>query len=514
MRCRLLVRALLVFGILPCANATAQHLIEKWRGELTFDEFGESVAMLGDIDADGICDVAVGSWHPIPTEEGAVYVYSGASRTLIRRIDGAQAYELLGYSLAALNDIDGDGVPDLAIGAPWWFEPGGWDGGRVCVYSGATGSLVWYQPAQGPQCAFGGSIANVGDIDGDSVDDFVAGAPNFDTLAHIYAGAAYVFSGKTGAILYTWIGDEDSLSLGVSTSFVGDADADGLPDILVGASALADKGRGAAFLYSGTTGALLQEWRGTIDQAQFGGALAPMGDLNGDGCADLAIGCVGVSTDVWIYSGKDGSLIDTIHSGGKVQDAFGRTLSNAGDLDGDGFPELLVGAPQDSSLFNLGGSVYVFNGRTRRQLYKFEAEGANGLFGNAVAGGQDIDGDSIPDFLVGNYAAPKGRAYLFAGNDLFLQADPPDPAPLTTLTLSTRAGVTGSLALMTLEELDGVPMFQFLQLTTLDTNGEWILSAKVPSGLTGHQVALRTYAQKDPTRGGVISTELAYVNFQ
>jgi hypothetical protein len=239
-----------------------------------------------------------------------------------------------------------------------------------------------------------------------------------------------------------------------------------------------------------------------------------MGDLNGDGCADLAVGSWGASTDVFLYSGKDGTLIDTIHSGGIPQDGFGRSLANAGDLDVDGSPELLVGAPQDSSLFNLGGSVYVFNGRTRRQLYKFEAEGANGYFGGAVAGGQDIDGDSIPDILAGNPAAPKGRTYLFAGNDLFLQADPPDPAPLTTLTLSTRAGVAGSLALMTLEELDGVPMFLFLQLTTLDSNGEWILSAKVPSGLTGHEVGLRTYAQKDPTKGGVLSTELAYVSFQ
>jgi len=146
--------------------------------------------MLGDVDGDGVCDFAVGSWHPTPTFEGAVYVYSGASGTLIRRIDGAQAYEKLGWAVAPLNDVDGDGIPDLAIAAPFWVEPGGWDGGRVCVYSGATGSLVWYQPSPGPQCALGASIADCGDIDGDGADDFVAGASNFDTLAHIYAGAA------------------------------------------------------------------------------------------------------------------------------------------------------------------------------------------------------------------------------------------------------------------------------------------------------------------------------------
>jgi FG-GAP repeat protein/VCBS repeat protein len=498
------------------APLRGQHLIGKFTGELTGDLFGKSVAMLGDVDGDGVCDFAVGSWHPTPTFEGGVYVYSGASRTLIRRIDGLQSYEKMGYSLAALGDVDGDGVPDLAIGAPWWFEPGGWDGGRVCVYSGATGSLVWYQPSQGSQCMLGYSIANVGDVDGDGVDDFAAGAPNLDTGAHIYAGAAYVFSGKTGSILYTWIGDEDLLGLGATVGFVGDADGDGTSDVAVtaGLGGMSGKNRGRVYLYSGKDGTLLQSWTGTIDSASFGRGLAPMGDLNGDGCADLAIGSWGASTDVFLYSGKDGVLIDTIHSGGVPQDAFGQALANAGDLDGDGFPELVVGAPQDSSLFTLGGSVYVFNGRTRRQLYKFEAEGANGLFGNAVSGGQDIDGDSIPDFLAGNDAAPKGRAYLFGGNELFLQADPTDPAPLTTLTLSTRAGVSGSLALMTLEDLDGTPLFQFLQLTTLDSNGEWIFSTKVPSGLTGHEVGLRTYAQKDPTKGGVISTDLAYVTFQ
>jgi len=190
-----------------------------------------------------------------------------------------------------LNDVDGDGVDDLAIGAPFWIEPGGWDGGRVCVYSGATGSLVWYQPSQGSQCRLGGSIARVGDVDGDGADDFAAKAPNLDTLANLYAGAAYVFSGKTGAILYTWIGDEDQLHLGECTSGIGDADADGVPDIIVGASAdsYSSRSRGAAFLYSGKTGTLLQEWRGSIDSSEFGGALAPVGDLNGDGFDDALV---------------------------------------------------------------------------------------------------------------------------------------------------------------------------------------------------------------------------------
>jgi hypothetical protein len=242
-----------------------------------------------------------------------------------------------------------------------------------------------------------------------------------------------------------------------------------------------------------------------------------MGDMDGDGCADLAIGSrqgpVNQPMDVFLYSGKTGSLIDTFH-GTRNQDFFGQALANAGDQDGDGYPELLIGAPNDDSIFTDGGAVHLFSGRTRRELYRFDAEGAGGFFGLAVAGGGDPDGDGVPDFLAGAPIAPKGRAYLFAGNDLFLQADPPDPAPLTTLTLSTRAGVSGSLALMTLEDLDGTPLFQFLQLTTLDSNGEWIFSAKVPSGLTGHEVGLRTYAQKDPTKGGVISTDLAYVTFQ
>jgi hypothetical protein len=513
--------AVLAATALLAAPLHGQHLIGKFIGDQSNDEFGESLAMLGDVDGDAVCDFAVGSWHPTPTFEGGVYVYSGAGRTLIRRIDGLQSYEKLGYSLAALGDVDGDGVPDLAIGAPWWFEPGGWDGGRVCVYSGATGSLVWYQPSQGKQCVLGASIANVGDVDGDGVDDFVAGAPNLDTGAHIYAGAAYVFSGKAGTILYTWIGDEDFLGLGNSSSSLGDADGDGVPDVVVGAGlgGVNGKNRGRVYLYSGKDGSLLQTWTGTIDSAVFGRGLAPMGDLNGDGCADLAIGsAVGPQNqpmDVYLYSGRDGTLIDTIH-GTRNWDFFGQALANAGDLDGDGFPELLVGAPNDSTLFNDGGAVHVVSGRTRRELYRFDAEGGYGDFGHAVAGGQDLDGDSIPDILAGAYVAQngKGRAYLFAGNDLFLQADPAEPAPLTTLTLSTRAGVSGSLALMTLEDLDGTPLFQFLQLTTLDSNGEWIFSAKVPSGLTGHEVGLRTYAQKDPTKGGVISTDLAYVTFQ
>jgi hypothetical protein len=510
--------AFLAVTALSSTTVRAQHLIGKWNGELTYDQFGASLAMLGDVDADGTCDFAVGSWHPDPSYEGAVYVYSGASGSLIRRIDGAQAYEKLGLALAPLNDVDGDGVPDLAVGAPWWFEPGGYDGGRVCVYSGATGALVWYQPSQGRQCALGVSIASVGDIDGDGADDFVAGAPNLDG-SYVFQGAAYVFSGRSGAILHTWIGDEHFLNLGVSVAAAGDADGDGTPDVVVGANtdSINHRDRGAAYLYSGKTGVLLQKWSGTVDNGRFGHGLASLGDLDGDACADLAIGSLRgplhQTADVFLYSGKSGALIDTIH-GTRKDDAFGQGLANAGDLDGDGFAELLVGAPEDDSRFTSGGTVHLMSGRTRRELYRFDAEGASGFLGRVLAGGKDVDGNAIPDFLAGMQYAPKGRAYLFAGNDLFLQADPTDPAPLTTLTLSTRAGVTGSLALMTLEELDGVPMFQFLQLTTLDANGEWIFSAKVPSGLTGHVAGLRTYAQKDPTHGGVLSTDLAYVSFQ
>jgi VCBS repeat protein/FG-GAP repeat protein len=489
-----------------------QHLIEKEVGGRSDDRFGQSVAMLGDVDGDGICDLAVGSWYPASTFEGAAYVYSGATGTLIRRIDGDQANEGLGFSLAALNDVDGDGVPDLAIGAPWSTEAGG-ARGRVCVYSGATGALVWFQPSQGYLAQLGYSMARVGDVDGDGADDFVAGAPYLNNSPQVNVGAAYLFSGRTGTVLYTWFGNEDNLKLGIASGFAGDANGDGIPDVAVAAKLYSGNDRGRVYLYSGKDGSLLQTWTGTIDAAQFGNGLASMGDLNGDGCADLAIGSL-AATDVYLYSGKDGSLIDTIH-GNPAQDGFGASLANAGDLDGDGIAELIVGDPKDSSPYSSHeGSVRLFNGRTRRELYKFDVERPGANLGSAVAGGQDVDGDGIPDILAGAPYFGFGRAFLFAGNDLFLQADPPDPAPLANLTLSTRAGAPGSLALMTLEELDSTPLFLPLQLTTLDTNGEWILTATVPSGGTGHTIGLRTYAQKDPILGGVISTELAFVTFQ
>jgi VCBS repeat protein/FG-GAP repeat protein len=505
------VVAAFVLALILAAPLRGQHMIGNWHGELAKDDFGLSLAMLGDVDSDGVCDFAMGSWHPGGTYDGAVYVYSGASGLLIRRIDAGQSGEQFGNSLAALNDVDGDGVPDMAIGAPIWQE-NGVQVGRVCVYSGATGAFVWYQPGQGYASMFGRGVARVGDIDGDGADDLVTGAPYIDNYPWNWVGAAYVLSGKTGTILFSWIGDDDHLLLGNSAGSAGDADGDGIPDVAVGAQWYSGSQQGRVYLYSGKDGTLLHTLSGANNVNLFGLSIAPMGDLNGDGCADLAIG-TWLGTDVFLYSGRDAALIDTIH-GDPTHYGFGLGLASAGDLDGDGLPELIVGDPYDSSLFTDGGSIHLINGRTRRELYRFNATFADGEFGNASAGGQDVDGDGVADILSSAPFAAKGRARLFAGNDLFLQTDPPDPAPLTTLTLSTRAGVPGSLALMTLEELDGAPLFLPLQLTTLDANGEWILSANVPSGLTGHTVGLRTYAQKDPTLGGVIATDLANVAFQ
>jgi hypothetical protein len=379
----------------------------------TGERFGRACTGLGDVDGDGIPDIAVGSRSDQDggTDAGAVYVVF-MNRDLTPRAavklgalgsggipDGTiSAGDMFGYGVAGIGDLDGDGVPDLAITAPNAELPGqGTNANRgalfVCLLhgDGTVRSMVRIDDSSGLPLvngdSFGQACANLGDLDGDGLPEIGVGAPGTDDGA-FNGGAAYVVSvGPTGELLrHTRIGgttaprllaleDVDNFG-GRGMATIGDLDGDGAVEVAVGCYRDDDGGldRGAVWVLSlrpGPKGLVLEQTTklsaidgglpGPIaDEDLFGMTVAPLGDLDADGIPDLAVGNnksdVGgtdMGTVFLLGMGRD----RRVKSQAVVSDVsgfpgldlvagerFGRALANFGDIRGDGSTVLGVGA--------------------------------------------------------------------------------------------------------------------------------------------------------------------------
>ena len=231
---------------------------------------------------DGVRDFAIGSTH-YSTERGYVRIYSGATRTLIRTLWGQAALARFGNTLAQAGDLDSDGEKDLLVGAPYAST------GRVFAYSGATGAYLWDVGAGVAGDRFGLALGGIEDYDGDGIDDLLAGAPN----ALAQSGKVYVRSGFDGAELDVLTGATSSDRMGDSLAMLDDLDGDAVADVGIGIpgrdlAGLADAG--VVELRSGADLSLLSVCKGPAAGAAFGVALSPAGDANADGVPDLVAG--------------------------------------------------------------------------------------------------------------------------------------------------------------------------------------------------------------------------------
>lgn len=219
--------------------------------ELSFEiseGFPHALDNAGDVDGDGHDDLIVGSHVTFP---GRAYIYSGATGALLHALVGAHPQDEFGFSVAGIGDVDGDLVPDVAVGAPN-DDQADFEAGRVYLISGATGETIREISGNQRRGELGTSVSAAGDLDGDGVPDILAGAPR-DSVPGVYSpGAAYAFSGQTGQVLRTWRGEQPGEYLGRGVAGNFDADGDGVPDVAAGApyftSSHTDQGRVTLFL--------------------------------------------------------------------------------------------------------------------------------------------------------------------------------------------------------------------------------------------------------------------------
>ena len=332
---------------------------------------------------------------------------------VIREWDGESAGDQFGWIARVIGDVDGDGINDFVTSAPT-KDVQGENAGRIYVYSGRSGALLW-QADGAPGDQLGSGIEAAGDTNGDGVPDVVGSAP--------YSDVAYVYSGRDGRVLLTFHGEAKGDRFGEHVSSVGDIDGDGYADVIVGAPGSNSHGRGAgrAYVYSGKDGRLLLTLSGERAGDGFGSTVTGYTDAKH---RFLVVGAPGAGPHrtgrVYVYrdlSAAPAFVINPDPDGVALGYMF---VSIPGDVDGDGVPDVFASDWSDASKGPRTGKAYVYSGRTGRRLYAWTGETAGEGFGTTHSTAGDVNGDGRADLVVGSWqysgaASSGGRVYLYDG---------------------------------------------------------------------------------------------------
>ncbi len=365
--------------------------------------FAVSAAAAGDVNGDGTPDFLAGSYHAVGgrTTAGRAYLISGADGATLRSFESPDPEQdgFYSFNVAAPGDLDGDGTGDYVIGAPSEdiVVAGNTivDHGAAYAYSGADGSLLWTSTPQTQEASiFYGRVASVGgDLNGDGVPDLITSAVQATSSVGLQTGLAYAVDGSDGRILYQMESGNAAFNnfsgFGWSITSLSDLDGDGVRDIGVGAPYEGVAGThvrdGSVSFFSGASGASFGTYFEEERQADrfFGWTVREVGDLNGDGVTEIGVSApsqfnafqdrpgffppfsgalfITSGADIGMASAEDiAEVYPTLPNfPTQFRWRFGEAFASLGDVDGDGLPDIAVGAPNQGNNF---GFVGVFSG--------------------------------------------------------------------------------------------------------------------------------------------------------
>jgi hypothetical protein len=390
----------------PLLTATADARLESDQANAYL---GISVAGAGDVNDDGYDDVIVGAYlfDAGETDEGAAFVFLGSASgiadgnpsTAHAQLESNQESSYLGVSVAGAGDVNDDGYDDVIAGAQS-FEAGETDEGAAFVFLGSASGIADGNPSTAHAqlesnqegALLGGSVAGAGDVNGDGYDDVIVGARWYDAV-EAEEGAAFVFMGSASGIANgnpstagtRLESNQEAANLGASVSGAGDVNGDGYDDVIIGAQFYdaGETNEGAAFVFLGSASGIANgnpataaaQLESNQETAFLGYSVAGAGDINGDGHDDVTVGAYlfdAGETDegaTFVFLGSASGIADGDPSSAAVQlqsdqeyANLGRSVAGAGDVNGDGYDDVVVGAPSYEVDETSKGAAFLFLG--------------------------------------------------------------------------------------------------------------------------------------------------------